>query len=72
MCASLTLLVCSVVVGLFALYQMGRIDNKVSETADNWMPSIAAVGRVSEAVATIRRAELGATLSTGDVICELK
>jgi len=65
-----TMIVLILILGGISLYEMSHIEYQVNELAENWMPSIVAVGNVQKTVNVFRRYELAHILTKDEKLME--
>ncbi len=53
-----------VVLGVFSIAQMKKINGSTVDIAANWLPSVKVLGEMQYTASTIRRSELGSILET--------
>lgn len=53
-----------VVLGVFSIAQMKKINGSTVDIAANWLPSVKVLGEMQYTASTIRRSELGLILET--------
>lgn len=64
--AFLLLIVMTSFISVFAIVEMGRINNSTQEIATSWLPSIKLIGEIQEVTNEIREAESDHILALDD------
>jgi methyl-accepting chemotaxis protein len=62
--AVMAVLVLTMVLGVFSLVQIGRVNNSTVDIATNWLPSVKVLGRMEAIAGELRRSEFQHILST--------
>ena len=61
--AFVTILILTVITGVFAVGQLGKVNGSTQDIATNWLPSIRTLGEIDAGLNEYRRAEVQLVLA---------